>query len=97
MAYRCPDCGYSLMAWLVKLEQFECPDCKQRLTSNSRRQFRRAIYFSCFCWLLFLSAMRYYTGSWGYAAVVSIEAGGILAVMCGALFYRLTLCVTEVE
>jgi len=95
MACKCPNCSTSLATWLIKLEQFECPDCKKNLTSNSSLQFKRAIYFAVFIWLIFFCVMRYITGSWGYAALVSIEAGGIFAAMFGALFYRLTLHVSN--
>lgn len=95
MAFKCPNCDGPLASWLVKQQPFECPACKQSLTSNSSLQFKRAIYFAIFIWLIFLTTMRYFTGSWGYAVVVSIEGGGILAAMFSALFYQLTVRVSS--
>jgi len=95
MAFKCPNCCGPLAGWLVKQEPFECPACKQSCTSNSSSQFKQAIYFAIIIWLIFLITMRYFTGSWGYAAVVSIEAGGILAAMFGALFYQLTVRISK--
>ena len=42
-------------------------------------------------WFLVLVGVQYFSGSWGYAAVVSIEAGGILAAMFAVLYYRLVI------
>ncbi|SEH04748.1 hypothetical protein [Candidatus Venteria ishoeyi] len=88
MSYNCPVCGSSIASWLVNKENFECPDCKTSLASNSKKAFKQSLVVAFIAWLTFLICMRQYTGSWGYAAVVSIEGGGILSAMLATLYYH---------
>jgi uncharacterized paraquat-inducible protein A len=87
----CPVCGGSIAKWLVNKEHFECPDCKSLLTSNSQKALKQSLTVALAVWLLVLIGVQHYSGSWGYAAVVSIEVGGILAAMLAALYYRLVI------
>lgn len=88
MNYRYPVCGGSIASWVVNRKQFECPQCKVALLSNSRTTFRRSIVVGLMVWLVFWIAMWQYMGSWGVAAAVSLEGGGILSAMVAALYYQ---------
>ncbi|MCU7807493.1 MAG: hypothetical protein KZQ73_06445 [Candidatus Thiodiazotropha sp. (ex Semelilucina semeliformis)] len=75
----------------MKKEHFKCPDCESLLTSNSKKVLKQSLVVAMIVWLLSLIGIQHYSGSWGYAAVVSIEAGGILSAMLAALYYRLVV------
>lgn len=91
MRYMCPVCGGLIANWLVKKEHFKCPDCESLLTSNSKKVLKQSLVVAMIVWLLILIGVQHYSGSWGYATVVSIEAGGILSAMLAALYYRLVV------
>ena len=82
---------------MVKQAQFACPGCQTPLASNSRQLVKRSIVVGILVWIICLLSAHQFSGSWGYALVVSIEAGGILAGMLGYLFYRLSVRITKVD
>ncbi len=91
MNYHCPACGSLIASWVVNSERFECPECGVALLSNSRKTFRRSLVVALIAWLVFWIAMRQYMGSWGVAAAVSLEGGGILSAMVAAFYYHRTV------
>lgn len=93
--YKCPVCRSVIDSWVVKDETFECPDCKASLASNSRRSLRQSFVVAFVVWLVFLIGMRIYSGSWGYAAAVSIEGGGMLSAILAGLYYHLVVRIRE--
>lgn len=95
MSYICPVCGGIIANWLVKKEHFKCPDCKSLLISNSQKVLKQSLIVAIIVWLLILIGVQHYSDSWGYATVVSIEAGGILSAMVAALYYRLVIRLKE--
>lgn len=97
MSYRCPACQATIAAWMIKQAQFACPGCQASLVSNSRPLIKRSIAVGILVWVACLLGARHFSGSWGYALVVSIEAGGILAGMLGYLFYRLSVRISRVD
>ena len=95
MIYKCPVCESIIASYVVKKEKFECPGCEASLTSNSKKAFKQSLVVAFTIWLTFLICMQQYSGSWGYAAAVSIEGGGILSAMLAALYYRFVVSIKE--
>lgn len=91
MSYRCPVCRASIANWLINKEPFECPDCKTILISNSKKALRQSLIVALVVWIMVLIGVQHYSGSWVYAVVVSIEAGGILAAILAVFYYRLAV------
>lgn len=94
MLYKCPLCGVIVPGWIAKREQFECPECKTPLTSNSKKTFRRSLVVALISWLTLLLSLQQYSGSWAFAAAASIEAGGMLSAMVAALYYHIVIDIT---
>lgn len=88
MIYNCPVCGGLIASWIVGKEKFECPGCKAKLVSNSNKAFRKSLVVAVVVWLVFFVGMRQYSGSWGVAAALSIEVGGMVSAMLAALYYH---------
>ena len=76
---------------MLNKEHFKCPDCKSLLTSNGKNVFKQSIIVALVVWFLVLVCVKYYSNSWAYAAIVSIEAGGFLAAIVAALYYRFAI------
>jgi len=91
MIYKCPVCGSSVPSWIAKEEHFECPDCEASLTSNIQKTLRQSLFAALVSWLTILILLQQYSGSWGYAAAVSIEGGGMLSAALAALYYHLAV------
>lgn len=91
----CPQCQQKLRAWMLNQGQFDCPYCQTALLSNANKINRQAYVLGFFVWALVLLLGRYFSGSWGYALIISIEAGIILAIMLAMLYRYLFTWVKE--
>lgn len=91
MSYACPVCGGSIASWLLNNKRIECPDCQSLLTSNKSRVIKQCFVVALAVWFMVLVGVQQYSGSWGYAVLVSFEVGGILAAMMTMLYYRLAI------
>ncbi|MEH6652082.1 MAG: hypothetical protein V7707_18825 [Motiliproteus sp.] len=91
MSYVCPACGGPIASWLLNKKHVECPDCQSLLISNKQKVLRQCYIVALAVWLIVLFGMQHYSGSWGYAVLVSVEVGGILAAMMTMLYYRLAI------
>ena len=97
MSYTCPVCGTLIDKWLLKKPGFECPECKHLLTSNSKKVSKQSLMVAFIVWLLVLVTAQHFSGSWAYAVLLSIEAGGILAAMLAALYYHFAVKVLRAK
>ena len=95
MTYRCPACGNTIASWFLNKEHFQCPTCEAALVSNRKRTFRQSLVVAFVAWLTFLICVQQYVGSWGYAAAVSIEGGGILSAIVATIFYKMVIKIEE--
>jgi len=66
-------------------------------TSNHRKVLKQSFIVALVVWLLVLLVIQHYSGSWIYAVVVSLEAGGILAAGLAAIYYHLVLRLNKVD
>ena len=97
MSYACPVCGSSIEKWIANRDSFECEECKSLLTSNRKKILKQSLAVALVVWIFVLLVVKHYSDSWGYAVVVSIEAGGFLAAMIAALYYRLAIRLIRVH
>ena len=95
MTYHCPTCGNTIASWLLNKTNFQCPTCETSLVSNSKKTFKQSLLVAFVAWLIFLISVQQYVGAWGYAAAVSIEAGGIFSAIVATLYYKFVIKIEE--